>query len=197
MILNPNKTKALVVSKSRTVSLPMGNKLVMSDVSILASPNLYIILINMTASSPLRSCALCLVSLRELVFWGWWASHGGHLCISSLLLCIYSPNLWVFLSGVGVRCWMPPLASGEPGVFGGQSFPWSEFLAHVFVSSTSCCWTVYVVLGSFELEAPFVQWASFYFYQSSRSRAAAAAHPLKFKVSMCRTSQFEKCFLPA
>ena len=29
------------------------------------------------------------------------------------------------------------------------------------------------------------------------SRAAAAAHPVEFKVSKCRTSQFARCFLPA
>ena len=39
MILNPNKTKALVVSRSRTVNPPHGD-LVLSGVSICASPNL-------------------------------------------------------------------------------------------------------------------------------------------------------------
>ena len=39
MILNPNKTKALVVSRSWTVSPPHGD-LVLSGVSIRASPNL-------------------------------------------------------------------------------------------------------------------------------------------------------------
>ena len=29
------------------------------------------------------------------------------------------------------------------------------------------------------------------------ARAAAAAHPLEFEVSRCRTSQFPRCFLPA
>ena len=29
------------------------------------------------------------------------------------------------------------------------------------------------------------------------NRAAAAAHPLEFEVSRCRTSQFARCFLPA
>ena len=38
MILNPNKTKALVVCRSRTMSPPHGD-LVLSGVSILASPN--------------------------------------------------------------------------------------------------------------------------------------------------------------
>ena len=42
MILNPNKTKALVVSRSRTVNPPHGD-LVLSVVSICASPNLDIL----------------------------------------------------------------------------------------------------------------------------------------------------------
>ena len=42
MILNPNKTKAYVVSRSRTVNPPHGD-LVLSEVSICASPNLDIL----------------------------------------------------------------------------------------------------------------------------------------------------------
>ena len=42
MIMNPNKTKALVVSISKTVKNPYGD-LVLSGVSIRASPNLYIL----------------------------------------------------------------------------------------------------------------------------------------------------------
>ena len=42
MILNPNKTKALVVSRSRTVNPPHGD-LVLSGVFIQASPNLDIL----------------------------------------------------------------------------------------------------------------------------------------------------------
>ena len=42
MIMNPNKTKALVVSRSKTVNPPMGD-LVLSGVSICASPNLDIL----------------------------------------------------------------------------------------------------------------------------------------------------------
>ena len=42
MILNPNKTKALVVSRSRNMDTPHGD-LVLSGVSIRASPNLYIL----------------------------------------------------------------------------------------------------------------------------------------------------------
>ena len=41
MILNPNKNKALVVSRTRTVTPPHGD-LILSMVSIRASPNLNI-----------------------------------------------------------------------------------------------------------------------------------------------------------
>ena len=46
MILNPNKTKALVVSRSRTVNPPHGGDLVLSGVTICACPNLDIIGVN-------------------------------------------------------------------------------------------------------------------------------------------------------
>ena len=42
MVLNPNKTKAFVISRSRTVNPPHG-ALVLSGVSICASPNLNIL----------------------------------------------------------------------------------------------------------------------------------------------------------
>ena len=87
-----------------------------------------------------------------------------HLCVASLLLYICSPNPWVLFSGVGVCCWMSSSASRAPGVFGGLALPWSDL---VVVSSTSCCSTVYVVQGKFELELLFVQWASICFCQGS------------------------------
>ena len=40
MILNPNKSKALMVSRSRTVNPPHGGLVVLSGVSICAGPNL-------------------------------------------------------------------------------------------------------------------------------------------------------------
>ena len=42
MILNPNKTKALVVSRSRTVN-PLNGDMVLSGISICASPNFNIL----------------------------------------------------------------------------------------------------------------------------------------------------------
>ena len=59
-----------------------------------------------------------------------------HLCATSLLFCICSPNPWVLFSGVGVSFWMSHSASWAPGVFGGQALALSGF--YVVVSSTSC-----------------------------------------------------------
>ena len=70
MILNPNKTKALVVSRSRTVSPPHGD-LVLSGVSIRASSNLDILDMKfdskLTFEDHVRG-GMFPVSLRELVF---------------------------------------------------------------------------------------------------------------------------------
>ena len=69
MILNPNKTQAFVVSRSRTVRPPHGD-LVLSEVSIQANPNLYFLGVKMTENSPLKTMCMVLfhVSLREFVF---------------------------------------------------------------------------------------------------------------------------------
>ena len=63
---------------------------------------------------------------------------------SVLLRCYYSfllPILEYCSPIVGVSCWMSPSASWEPGVLGGQSLPWSEFL--VVVLSTTCWLAMY------------------------------------------------------
>ena len=194
MIRNPNKTKALVVSRSKTVNPPHGD-FVLSGVCICASPNLDILHVKfdsrLTFEDHVRgivsrvSQKIGILGLVKLVFED----------TTVLLRCYYAFvvfNPWVLFSGVGVYCWMSSPASWAPGVFGGQAFPWSDFL--VVVSSTSCCCNVSVVQGQFDLESLFVQWASFSFGQSSKTCAAAAAHPLEFEVSRCRTSKFAGCF---
>ena len=69
MILNPYKTKALVVSSSRTVSPPHGD-FVFSGVSIRASPNLDIPCVKFHSKLNLEDhvCGIFSESLRELVF---------------------------------------------------------------------------------------------------------------------------------
>ena len=103
MILNPNKTKALVVSRSRTVNSPHGD-LVLSGVSNFASPNLDIIGVNLTAGSPSKTmCVSSPVSLKELVFWGCEACLCGYLCVSSLLLHSFFQSLSIVLRCEGLQ----------------------------------------------------------------------------------------------
>ena len=56
LILNPNKTKALLVSRSRTVNRPHGD-LVLSRVSICANPNLDILGMKFEAGSHSKTIA--------------------------------------------------------------------------------------------------------------------------------------------
>ena len=59
MILNLNKTKALVVGWSRTVNHPHGN-LLLSGVFIRANPNLYILGVKFDTTSPSKTmCMVC------------------------------------------------------------------------------------------------------------------------------------------
>ena len=94
----------------------------------------------LTASSPSKTMCLVLfpVSLRELVFWGWWYIYlWSPLCYYVAILHLSSQSLSTVLR-VGVGCWMSPSASWAPSVFGGQALSRSEF--RVVVSSTSCAW---------------------------------------------------------
>ena len=88
MILNHNKTKVLVVIRSRTVNPPHGN-LVLSGVSICASPNLDNLGVKFN-SRPTFVCLLCLS--KNWYFEVCEACLVGHFCVDSLLLCNCSPN---------------------------------------------------------------------------------------------------------
>ena len=88
MILNLNQTKAFVVNRSRTVNPPHGD-LVLSGVSICASPNLDIL--GMPFDSRLT------IEYHVRLSKNWYFDVGeaclcGHLCVASLLLCICSNN---------------------------------------------------------------------------------------------------------
>ena len=81
---------------------------------------------SLTAGSPSKTmCAvLSLVSLKELVFWGWWSvSLWTPLCYFVVTMLLNSsPNLWVLFNGVGCRLWNFHLhRSPAPGVFGGRA----------------------------------------------------------------------------
>ena len=90
MMLNPTQTKILADCRSRIVNLPNGD-LVLSGVSIRFSPNLDILGMKidckLTFADHVRGI-LFLMSLTELVFLIKRLSVHGHLCVTSLLLCI-------------------------------------------------------------------------------------------------------------
>ena len=67
MILNPSKTKAIVIRRTKTVNPPHGD-LVLSVVSICAIPNLDILLVNFDSRLTFEDHVLSPVSLKELVF---------------------------------------------------------------------------------------------------------------------------------
>ena len=82
MILNPNKTQALVVSRYWDSPSDLITPLSMVTWSCLGFPNALIrtstsLVWSLAASSPSKTMCvvLFLMSLRELVFWGWWNIH--------------------------------------------------------------------------------------------------------------------------
>ena len=90
MILNPNKTKALVVSRSRT---PKGD-LVLSGSFIRASPNLDILGLKFDSKLIFEDHVRCIVSRHSE---NWYFEVGetyscGHLSDTSFIFCICSPN---------------------------------------------------------------------------------------------------------
>ena len=93
-MVNPNKTKALVVSRSRTVNTPHGD-LILSGVSICASPNLDILGVKfdskLTFDDHVR-CIVSSVSQRIVFFLVGEVCLCEHLCVASLQLCICSSN---------------------------------------------------------------------------------------------------------
>ena len=96
MIMNHNKTKVFVLSRSRTLSPPHGD-LVLSCVSIRASPNFDILGVKFD-SKLLFELFLFNVSLRELVFWGWWKLYlSTPLCYFVAILHLFSQSLSIVL----------------------------------------------------------------------------------------------------
>ena len=148
MILNPNKTKALVFSRSRSVN-PSHGDLVLSGVSIFARLNFDILGVRFDSRLTFEdhvhgivsriSLRISTLMLVKRVF-----------VDTSMLLCFYYSfvhpihEYWS-PSSVGVYCRMSPSASRVPGVFGGRALPLSDYL--VAVSSMSYCCIVYVLQG--------------------------------------------------
>ena len=89
MILNPKKTKAMVVRRPRAVNpwSCLGFPFALANLDILG--------VKFGSSSPLKTCTrYCLSCLsKNSYFEVGEVCLSGHLCVASLLLCICSLNL--------------------------------------------------------------------------------------------------------
>ena len=95
MILNPNKTSALVVSRSETVN-PPNCDLVLSGVSIRTSPKLDILGVKFDSKLTSEDHVPVIFSRASLCE-NWYFEVGeaclcGHLCVASFLLSVCFPN---------------------------------------------------------------------------------------------------------
>ena len=195
MILNPNKTTALVVSRSRTVYPPHGD-FHLSGVSISASLNHGILGVTfdsrLTFRDHVRGIANSVsqrISILRLV---------KRLLVdtSVLLRCYYAFVLPIleYCSPVwrsAAECHLQLLKR--------QVYSVARLcLDHTFLSwchrhrVAALCMLYKVNSNSNHCLFGELPSAS---VRVQHTRAAAAAHPLEFKVSRCRTSQFAKCFL--
>ena len=193
MILNPNKTNALVVSRSRTVILPHGD-LVLSGVSIRVSPNLAIhgvkFDIKFTFEDHVRGTVSRVsqrIDILRLV-----KRISVEIKFSVLICCYFAfvlQSLSIILRYLGsaVECHL-------------QLLRWPGFVPirvscrcviDVVWLGLVCCTRLIRTLITLFSELPSAS------TRVRHSRAAATAHPLEFEVSRCRTSQFARSFLPA
>ena len=144
-------------------------------------------------SSPSKTMCvvLSLVSLKELVFWGWcgvslWTPL---LNPTNLFLCCY----WCFMWGSAAECHLQFLERQLYSV--ARLCPDQRFLSLCHRCNVAAQCMLYKVNSDLN-HCLFSELPS----ASVRVRltwAAAAAHPLKFEVSRCRKSQFARCSLPA
>ena len=139
MILNPDKNKALVIFRSITVSphlvtwscLGFLSKLVPTSTSLACS---------LTASSPSKTMWVVLfpVSLRELVFRGWWNIYlWTPLCYFITILHLFTQSLSTVLQREG------QLLNVTCSFLSTRCIQWPDFVRSEFlvvVSSTSCGW---------------------------------------------------------
>ena len=141
-LLNLNEFTDYGPDSFRTVTPPHGD-LVLSGVSILDSPNFDSLSEVWQQAHIRRQCAwYCFSCFSENCYFGVGkACLCGHLCVTSLLFCICSPNPWVLFSGVGsaADCHIQ-LIESHAGVFGGQALRWSQLLViGVMMLECVCC----------------------------------------------------------
>ena len=192
MILNPKKTKALVVSRQRTVNPPHGD-LPMSRVSIYANPNLDILSVKFDS---------------QLIFEDYVRGIVSRVCQRIGILRLVKR---VFVdTSVSLRCYyafvLQMLEYCSP-VWGSAAECHLQLLERQVYSVTrlcliivSCHCVIDVMLLNVACCARLIRTrifvclaASICFNQRSHIRAAAAAHPFEFEVSRFRTSLFARC----
>ena len=189
--MNPNKIKAFLVSRSRTVSPPHGD-LVSSVVSILASPNLDIIGVNFDSNFTFEDHLRGIVSpvfLGELVFWGWWNVYlWTHLFYFVDILHLFSQSFSIVLWCGG------QLLNVTFSFLSARCIRWPGFVS-IRISFRVAGRSMLYKVNSNPNNCLFSELPS----ASARvryTRAAAAAHPLEFKVPRSRTYQYARSFLP-
>ena len=196
MVLNPNKTKALVVSRSRDYE-PYPWDLVLSGVQfVLAQPrHSWCEVLQQTHLR--RSCGFyCLPWISNN-----WYFEVGEACLCGYLCC-FVVTMHLFSQSLSIVLWCRSLLMSVIFCFSSaRCIRWPGFA----LIKLSCRYMINVML---------LQLCMLYKVNSNSShcllsglpsasvrvrqiRAAAAVHPLEFEVSRCITSQFARCFLPA
>ena len=192
MILNPNKTKALVVRRSRTVTPPHGD-MVLSGVSIRASPNLDILILNFDSKLTFEvyvcgsvSSVSRRIGILRLV--------NEYLWTPLLLRCYFTfvHPILEYCSPVWRSAAERHLQLLERQVYSvARLCPDQSFLSLCLRRRVAGFSMLYKV-NSNSNHCLFSELPS----ASTRVRHTRA-HQLEFEVSRCRTSQFARSFLPA
>ena len=144
MILNPNKTKALMVNRSRTVNPPHGD-LVLPGVSICASPNLDILCLKFASKLTIEdhvhgivyrvSQKISILRLVKRIF------LLTALCYFVSIMNLFSQSLSVVLRCEG-RLLNVTFSSRAPGVRRQPDLALIRVSCHCVI--TLCCWILYV-----------------------------------------------------
>ena len=200
MILNPNKTRALVVSRSRTVNPPLGD-LVLSGVSTCASSNLDILGTKFDGKFTFEDHVRGIVSrvserigvlrLAKHIFVDTcWICFSYYIAIALLFVFIlpileYCFPVWVSAA----ECYLQLLESQVCSV----ARLWHDQSFLSLCRRRSVAWLSML----YKVNANSASFESICFPLSFTYRAAAAAHPLEFEVSRCRTSQIARSFQAA
>ena len=141
--------------------------------------------LSLTAGPPVKTMCtvLAFVSLKELVFWGWWrVSLWTPLCCFVATKHLFSQSFSIVLrcGGLQLNSFSSTRCIQQPGF---ALIRLSFSCVMMYVAS------LFIVSLLRELPSTSVRvW---------HTRAVAAAHPLGLEVSQCRMFQFARCLLPA